>query len=102
MSLQHGKLMTKSLFKAYAWHKELLFTVSYNIGMGYLKCTQCVAVEESVQRDKIEELFATGLVNAKILYGFQDLREKIKEKSIGILLNKVTKHLKEERYFRDS
>lgn len=42
--------------------------------------------------DKAEELFAIGLVNAKRLYGFQDFREKIKEKSIGILLNTVTKH----------
>lgn len=44
--------MTKGLSKAYGWHKEsrqLLFTVSSSTGTGYIKYTQCVTVEESVQ-----------------------------------------------------
>lgn len=48
MSLQHGKLMTKGLLKAYGGIK-IYCSVSYNVGTGYMKCPQCVAVEESAQ-----------------------------------------------------
>lgn len=63
--------------------------------------TVCGSGGVCTTREKAEELFATGLVNAKRLYGFKDLREKV-EKSTGILLNTVTKWRKKEQYFRNS